>query len=44
MSISRNISVGCPRTEKNKEWDVLHPLICKAHPTREVSLLEKKMG
>ena len=26
-------NVGCSRTEENKKWDVLHPLICKAHLT-----------
>ena len=36
--------MGCPRTKKNKEWDVLHPLICKMHLTREVGLPEKKIG
>ena len=38
-------TVGCPRTEKkSKLWDVLYPLICKAHLTWEVGLPKKKMG
>lgn len=36
--------VGRSRIEKNKERDVLHQLIGKVHPTREVGLPEERMG
>ena len=36
--------VGCLRTKKNKEWDVLHPLICKTHLTQEFGLPRRRCG
>ena len=38
------IIVECLRTKKNKEWDVLHPLICKTHLTREFGLPRRRWG